>query len=95
MNPIDMKKLIERAKATAVATGATAPHEDASDSLVDGMQHDAGDAILNEIAREIDTAIVADERNEQEMKKAAAARANNLAVAKVLLALDILSEVSR
>jgi hypothetical protein len=90
-----MKKLIERAKATAVATGATAPYEDASDGLMAGVDHEAGDAILNEIAREIDAVIVADETNEQEMKKAAEARANNLAVAKVLLALDILSEVSR
>jgi hypothetical protein len=95
VNPIDMKKLIENAKAAAAATGASAPHEGISDSLADGVEHDAGDSQLKELADAIDSAIMADEGREQLAKKAAEARVDNIAVAKVLLAVDILSEVRR
>lgn len=95
MNPIDMKKLIENAKAAAAATGASAPHKDISDSIVEGVDHEAGDPELRDLTDAIDFAIANDEQRVQMEKRAAEVRANNLAVAKVLLAIDVISEVRR
>lgn len=92
MNAVDLKVLIERAKTAAAATGVSTPTQ-SLDSLVDEMKLSADDALIQKLVAEIEGMAAQEETTATLQKKAAAERARNLAVAKALAAIDILSEV--
>jgi len=92
VSPIDMKTLIERAKTAAAVAGVSTPNEDL-DSHAGATKLAFDDSEVQRLVAEIEEMAVEDEKKMALQKVAATERARNLAVAKALAAIDILSEV--
>jgi len=92
VSPIDMKTLIERAKTAAAVAGVSTPNE-VLDSHAGATKLAFDDSEVQRLVAEIEEMAVEDEKKMALQKVAATERARNLAVAKALAAIDILSEV--
>lgn len=95
MDPLELNRLVEKAKAEATATGATAPHEDVlagSDEL--GIQKEALAAEAEKFASGLEKLAEEDEVIEVLEKKAMQERKSHMYIAKLLTAIDVISEVS-
>lgn len=91
MSGIDIKALIERARANAAHTGASAPNEGTLDSLLDEMPGKLAEDVKR-LSAELDTWVEEEESDDALLKKAAVERARNFATAKLLMAVDVLTE---
>lgn len=93
MDPLELNRLIEKAKAEATATGAIeAPHEDVLGGSEEGSTKLASKA--EELSAELDKMAEEDEMTEALEKKAKKERASHMYIAKLLTAIDVMSEVS-
>lgn len=91
MNGIDIRALIERARANAAHTGASTPNEGTLDSLLDEVpEKDAAE--VRRLSAELNTWTEEEEKDEALQKRAAVERARNFATAKLLMAVDVLTE---
>lgn len=91
MSGIDIKALIERARANAAHTGASASNEGTLDSLLDEMpEKDAAE--IKRLSAELNNWVEEEEHDDALQKKAAVERARNFATAKLLMAVDVLTE---
>lgn len=94
MDPVDIRDMVEQAKADASAAGAkrVVPNE-GLDSLLDEVGNVPPAGKANSLASEIDTMV---EQAKEEEKTAAAAaleRRRLVKIAKLLASLDVISEV--
>ena len=93
MDPLELNRLVEKAKAEATATGATAPHEDVlAGSDESGIQKGAAEA--EKLASGLEKLVEEDEMSEVLEKKAGQERKSHMYIAKLLTAIDVMSEVS-
>ena len=94
MDPVDIRAMVERAKADASATGAIrkAPNE-GLDSLLDDVGRVQAKESAESLAREIEEMVDRDAADEQLAKRAAEERGRLIKIAKLLAALDVIAEV--
>ncbi len=97
MDPLDLNRMIEKAKAEASATGAIeAPHKDILDGLGEGLPREVlASEHIEKIVEKIDGVVQEDELVEAMEKKAAAERKRHMYIAKLLTAIDTMSELGR
>jgi hypothetical protein len=92
MDQLELNRMVERARAEATATGATAPHKDAlagSDEM--GIQKEALADKAEELASGLEKFAEEDEVTEALEKQAMQERKGHMYIAKLLTALDVMS----
>jgi Fic family protein len=96
VDPLELNRLVEKAKAEATATGAIeAPHKDILDtSEEEGFPKEALASKAEDLAKGLDKMAEDDEMVEALEKKSAAERKSHMYIAKLLTAIDIMSEVN-
>lgn len=96
MDPLELNRIVEKAKAEATATGALeAPRKEIDAEKLGGVQKEVEDSDIERLSGWLED--LAEESVEEETlkKEAGAERSRNMNVAKLLAALDTLMEVGR
>lgn len=91
MDPLELNRMIERAKAEATATGASAPHKDTLGESLGGEIPKEAKSKAEELAAQLDQAVEDEEAEAVLEKRAAEERRGHMYIAKLLTALDVMS----
>ena len=96
MDPLELNRIVERAKADATAAGALeAPHKDLDAEKLGSVQREVEDSDIERLSGWLESLAEDSVEEESLNKQAEAERSRHMNVAKLLTALDTLMEVGR